>query len=99
MKELKQFLEDLCKAFNLDLKDAVSQSRKKELVFIRHMFFHTAVVNFQRKEIFSYESIGEIANRNHSTVIHSHKTWELEKEQHAYHNEKLEKLKAKYNFK
>jgi hypothetical protein len=66
LEELKKITE-----IKFNIKDLFRNTRKREYVYARAVFFSLA-----RKVTFrSYEDIANFANRNHATVIHSVKLY------------------------
>lgn len=80
----KEIMEAVCKFYDIDIKDLVGNSRKKELVWPRQI-----AIYLMREELqTSYPSIGhELGGRDHTTAMHAYN--KISKEIKENENEKI----------
>lgn len=60
-------LNEVSKYTGVDVIDMKSQSRIREICFARHLYHYAAMVTSS----LSLKRIGELTNRDHTTVLHS----------------------------
>ena len=63
---LEFILSKVCKSMNVDIKDVKSKSKKTMLVQARAIFSLVSAFTTHK----SYEEIGKIINRDHSSIVH-----------------------------
>ncbi|MFH1745004.1 MAG: chromosomal replication initiator protein DnaA [bacterium] len=91
----KDIINSVSVFFNINIKDIVGKSRKKELVYPRQI-----VMYLMRKEInASYPTIGqEVGGRDHTTAIHAYNKIEGELEKNERIKQDIDSIKqALYN--
>lgn len=62
------FIQDVCQKKNIEMWELQGESRKADLVLIRHWIAYSLRENFK----LSYPAIGKKLNRDHTTIIHAH---------------------------
>ena len=86
----KTIIEAAAKFFNINIKDLIGQSRKKELVVPRQIAMY-----LMRKEInASYPSIGqELGGRDHTTAMHAYNKIERECQENEKTKQHIDSIK------
>jgi hypothetical protein len=71
-KQIQRILNLCCYYFNVTMKDIVSKSRKKEIVYARQMAMKILRYNFKYPLVL--KEIGGVFGRDHTTVVHGTRT-------------------------
>lgn len=65
------FARSCCENIGVKYDEVVSTCRRQELVAARYAIYYTLI----RREKKTYKVVGELFNRDHSSVVHGVKTW------------------------
>ena len=65
--EAAEIVKVVCNYFEIGFEELESNSRKRDLVYVRDM----AIYTLTEHTMLSLKSIGEIFNRDHTSVIHA----------------------------
>jgi len=96
---LEQLANTICSILEVDFKDFIGKSRKRELVNARSIFSYIARnIDTYENGMFknSLREIGEVMNRDHSTIVHLVSRAEHEKIYPDFRNELKEIINTVY---
>jgi chromosomal replication initiation ATPase DnaA len=70
-KELIEILQKVCDVTGIMPHDIFTPTRKREVVIARQLFCYVTMTHYH----FTWVAVGKFLNRDHSTIIHSVKTY------------------------
>ena len=65
-------VNDVCQEYGVNFLDLITPCRKRELIEPRHVIMYV----LKTFKLLSFEQIGQLFNRDHSTVVHARKAVE-----------------------
>lgn len=68
---LENMLDEVCNYYGVDKSEVTSETRRKRIKDVRYIF----IIYAYTYTTFSYEDIGGIVNRDHSTAIYASKSY------------------------